>query len=137
MASQDQGRAVAQVIDQDLSLRPYAFGPRMAGRLAGLSGESQQVGALVVVELQRRPQRVQNRCGGARKTTLLQPGVVVGADPGELGDFLPTKTGYPTLPTDVQPDGARINARPTRAEEGAQFLRALAADLWRSHARQC
>lgn len=61
----------------------------------GLAGEFEQVGPLVVVEVQGAGELVQDGAGGL-DPALFEPPVVVGADRGELGDFFPAQAGDPS-----------------------------------------
>ena len=61
------------------------------------AGEVEQVGPFGLVELQGAGQGLQHRLGDAGEVAALQPGVVVGADPGEQGDFFATQTGHATV----------------------------------------
>jgi hypothetical protein len=52
-----------------------------------VSGEGEQVRALVLVQLERRTERFSNLRGWSGVACLFQAGQVVDADPGKGGDF--------------------------------------------------
>ena len=59
------------------------------------AGQVEQVLALDVVELQCPGDRVEHALGRAADVAALEPGVVVEADTGELGDLFAPQTRYP------------------------------------------
>jgi hypothetical protein len=62
----------------------------VAGRVGcGVASEVEEVVAFDIVELQGSRDALEHAPGGVADVAALEPGVVVGADAGEHGDFLP------------------------------------------------
>ena len=69
----------------------------------GGPGQVEQVRPLGLIQLQRADQRVQHRLRDAAQIAPLQPGVVLDADPGQLGDLRPAQTRHPAGAVAGQP----------------------------------
>ena len=83
-------------------LRPRTVALRaVAASPAVFAGQVEQVGALDVVELQGPGDGVEDALGGSADVAALETGVVVEADPGELGDLLAAQPGDPTFAAEV------------------------------------
>src|SRR5439155_9381026 len=81
-----------------------------------------RVGALVVGQLKDTRERGEHR-RGRTYPPLLEPGVVVGADRGELRDLLPSEPGYaPMSRTLGQSDVARCQLRSAGLEELGELV---------------
>ena len=93
-----------------------------ARRRAGPAGSREvvQVGALVVVELERPRERLDHRLARVRALALLQARVVGRADAGELGEFLAPQPGHPARAEGDDPDALGREARAAAAEEVAE-----------------
>jgi hypothetical protein len=65
--------------------------------------EIEEVSALGVVELECTRERLEDALRNAARVAALEARVVVDADPGEEGDFLPAKSGDASVP----PEGAQ------------------------------
>jgi hypothetical protein len=80
------------------------------------------VGAFELVQPQRAGQRVEHLRRHVAGPALLEPGVVVDADPGRDGDLLPAQPGGPPpIQPDRQPEVARLQPGATRAQEVAEL----------------
>src|SRR5262245_128457 len=88
----DEGRAIAQVVEQ-----PQDGGPDMGGATAAPrwrpTRQPEQVVALVVAEPQRPRQGRQHLVGRSRRAGLLEPYDVVDRHSGELSDLLAAQSG--------------------------------------------
>lgn len=84
-------------------------------------GEFEAVVALVVAEVQDAYEGLQDGPGG-RDAALFDAGVVVGADGGELGDFLPAQPRDAAWAGVGQADGAGAEFAAAGFEELAQLL---------------
>ena len=112
------GHGVEHVLQADPDLPGGRTPPHGSGAGAGRAGEVEQVGVLGVVELQGTGDGLQHAVGRAAQIALLQPGVVVGADPGELGDLLAAQARHPAAGA-VQRHAGLLGAelRPPAGEE--------------------
>jgi hypothetical protein len=106
-----RGRVVQPVEDQQ---QPGAH--VLAGREPGrrlLPGQPEEVVALVLGQPQRTGHRAEHLLGRTRGAALLQPGVVVHGDPGQLGDVVAAQPRRPTAAAGLQPD--RLRSQPLAA----------------------
>jgi hypothetical protein len=68
------------------------------------------------VELERAGESVEDGVGGLEVAALLEPGVVVSADPRELSDLFTTQSGHAAEGGVRQPDVGRLQLSPTSAQ---------------------
>lgn len=112
---------MGEVVEEPLHVEPHLLlGAAAGSRRRALAGELIQIGALVVIETQDARERGEDRRGRV-DPSLLEAGVVVGADRGELRDLLPSKArNTPMRPTLGQADLARRQLGTARLQECAQ-----------------
>lgn len=116
------GRCGAQVVQEALKLRLNLLAAAAPGAGTGLAGELEEIAALVVVQMQYPGEDVQDGCGRLH-TALFEPGVVVGADAGELGDLLAAQPGHSAWPAGLgEPDRAGAQLRAALLEEFSQLV---------------
>jgi hypothetical protein len=115
--AEDERRHLGHAVEQALDLGPHALGLRPPRRLGERrSGQPFQMGVLGLVEAQRAGEGGEH---GVRRvhtpTSLLEPGVVVGADPGEHGELLAPEAGHAAAFPGRSKAGVRgAQARPPR-----------------------
>ncbi len=74
---------------------------RAGGGAPGRGGAGQEIGevlALGGIELKGAGQGLQDLGGGVLRPALFQPGVVLGAHPGQAGRLITAQTGHPADP---------------------------------------
>ncbi len=92
--SLDQCGGGGQVVQHPLQLKLDLLHPAALGSSRGLAGQLEQVGPLIVIQVQDPGEGVQHGSGRLH-ATLLQAGVVIGTDRGQLGDLLAPQPGDP------------------------------------------
>ncbi len=107
---------VEQPLDGRRDLDVLAAGRRSAGG-PGCSGQIEQVGAFVLVQLQRPRDRVENVLGDAADVALLKARVPLDADAGEHGDLLPAQTRNTASAAGGKPDLLRGDPAAPAGEE--------------------
>ena len=95
----DHGRDLVHRLDQrdDAGSDPRRTS-MPAAQPAGRTGQVVEVRALVVVELERARQGIDDRLGRIRRLPLLEPGVVRERDPCQLRELLAPEARDPALP---------------------------------------
>ncbi|SEB35367.1 hypothetical protein SAMN04489806_0062 [Paramicrobacterium humi] len=89
---------------------------------------------VVVVELERVTERIENSGGGVPVLTPFKPKIIVGADPGKHGKFLAAQSWHTPYTVDAYTRLLRCQQAATRLQVCTKRIRAFSLDLRHKHA---
>ena len=119
--AENEGRRAVHRVEQALHPGAHALGRGGAADPRARLDQAVQVLSLGLVEMQGAGDGVQDAFRGVDVASLLQAHVVVGADPGQLGELLAAQAGHAAAAEVRQPDVLGAQPRAPRAQEGTKL----------------